>query len=90
MPIQISGCSGEHDKSPAQALVRAQDGKMAIQAKAVRAAWRIGRRVYRKHSEERGIIVAANGQIKVKWDSGRTSYFRRDKRANLHLEKAVQ
>ena len=63
---------------------------MAVQAKPVSAGWRIGQRVYRKESEERGTIIAANGQIKVKWDGGRTSYFRRDKPANVHLEEAVQ
>lgn len=41
--------------------------------------WRAGQRVSRKDSEELGTVLEANGEIKVKWDGGRTSYFRRGK-----------
>ena len=43
------------------------------------ASWRTGRRVSRviDDTQELGTILAANGEIKVKWDSGRTSYYRR-------------
>jgi hypothetical protein len=54
----------------------------------VSEVWRIGRRVSRTDKwarEELGTIVAANGAIKVRWDSGRTSYYRRNMPANLQL-----
>jgi hypothetical protein len=34
---------------------------------------------------ELGTIIKANGQLKVLWDSGKTSYYRRNKLANLSL-----
>ena len=48
------------------------------------AYWRKGQRVCRNGTDILGTIVAANGQIKVKWDGGRTSYFHRDRFAKLH------
>ena len=39
----------------------------------------------RKDTEELGTIVEADDEIKVKWDGGRTSYFHRDKPANVQL-----
>jgi hypothetical protein len=54
--------------------------------KADRLRWRIGRRVSRKDTDELGTIVDTDGEIKVKWDGGRTSYFRRYKPANVRLE----
>jgi len=51
------------------------------------AGWRAGRRVSRKDSAERGTVVEVNPEIKVKWDGGRTSYFRRDKPANVKLDE---
>ena len=45
------------------------------------AKLRTGQRVIRKDSEEQGTVTEADG--KVKWDSGRTSYFERDKVANV-------
>ena len=53
------------------------------------ADWRAGRRVSRsdkRDNEELGTIVTANGKIKVRWDSGRTSYYYRNVPANLRLE----
>jgi hypothetical protein len=44
---------------------------------------RRGQRVSRIDTEELGTVVEADGEIKVKWDGGRTSYFRRDKPANV-------
>jgi hypothetical protein len=39
--------------------------------------WRVGQRVARKTSDEFGTVteVRQDGTIKVKWDSGRTSYY---------------
>jgi len=48
------------------------------------AYWRKGQRVCRNGTGELGTIVEANGQIKVKWDDGHTSYFYRNKLAKLH------
>ncbi len=50
------------------------------------AGWKVGRRVCRPDGQDRGTIVEANGVIKVKWDSGRTSYFERGKQSNVLLE----
>ena len=46
-------------------------------------------RVRRMTSAALGAIVNVNGRIKVKWDGGQTSYFRRDARANVKLELAT-
>jgi len=46
--------------------------------------------VSRIDSEELGTVVEADGTVKVKWDSGRTSYFGRHERANLRLTEAEQ
>jgi hypothetical protein len=49
-------------------------------------AWRVGQRVARKNSDELGTIVEADAQkVKVKWDGGKTSYFRIDKLGNVKL-----
>jgi hypothetical protein len=61
-----------------------------IQTSIASATWRMARRVARtdkSESQELGTIVAANGKIKVLWDSGRTSYYYRKVPANLHLEE---
>ena len=50
-----------------------------------RATWPVGQRVSRKDSEELGTVIKINGSIKVKWDGGRTSYFRHDTQANIQL-----
>jgi len=54
-------------------------------ATANRITWQIGQRVSRTDTEELGTVVRINGFIKVKWDGGRTSYFRHGTRANIQL-----
>ena len=49
------------------------------------AMWRVGQRVSRRDSKELGTVTAINGKIKVKWDGGRTSYFRHGERGNIRL-----
>jgi hypothetical protein len=58
--------------------------KDAVEAE--RRQWQEGRRVSRKDTGELGTIVETNGNIKVKWDGGRTSYFRRNIPANVRLK----
>ncbi len=53
-----------------------------------RAIWRVGVRVIRNDTEEFGTIVDADGEIKVKWDGGRTSYYRRQAPTDIRLEGA--
>ncbi len=48
-------------------------------------SWTVGRRVSRPDGEDTGTIVEVGDQIKVKWDSGRTSYFQRGKESNVLL-----
>jgi len=50
------------------------------------ALLKVGQRVIRKDSDECGTVTEADGQIKVKWDGGQTSYFRRDEQANVRLK----
>jgi hypothetical protein len=49
---------------------------------------RIGQRVCRTDSDELGTVIDVDGDIKVKWDSGQTSYFRCDKPANIKLKES--
>jgi hypothetical protein len=35
-----------------------------------------GQRVERKDTDESGTVTKANGEVKVKWDGGKTSYYR--------------
>ena len=51
---------------------------------------RAEQRVCRKTTDELGTVVEADGEIKVKWDSGRTSYFRRGQVANVRLKKQAK
>ena len=54
--------------------------------KSRREGWRVGRRVCREDSLELGTIIqATDREIKVKWDSGQTSYFDRDPPSNVRL-----
>jgi photosystem II stability/assembly factor-like uncharacterized protein len=55
-------------------------------ATANRATWPVGQRVSRKDTEELGTVIGNNGSIKVKWDAGRTSYFRHGEAANIKLK----
>lgn len=44
----------------------------------------LGQRIVRKESTEGGTVVEANGSsIKVKWDRGATSYYRRGMQGNV-------
>jgi hypothetical protein len=54
------------------------------------AVLRAGQRVSRRDTEELGTVVEADGEIKVKWDNGQTSYFRRNKPANVRLKEPKQ
>ncbi len=49
---------------------------------------RAGQRVSRKNTAELGTVVEADGEVKVKWDGGSTSYFRRDRSANARLAES--
>ena len=49
------------------------------------AFWRVGQRVERKDGAEQGTVVAVDETIKVKWDGGATSYFRRGEWEKLRL-----
>jgi len=48
-----------------------------------RANWRVGQRVSRKNSGELGTVTQKDGTIKVKWDDGKTSYFRHKESGNV-------
>jgi hypothetical protein len=58
-------------------------------ATANRAMWPVGQRVSRKDTQELGTVIENNGSIKVKWDAGRTSYFRHGEAANIKLKVAA-
>ena len=53
----------------------------------MRSTWPVGLRVSRKDSEERGTVVEHDGEIKIRWDDGRTSYFRHGHDANVALKE---
>jgi hypothetical protein len=50
---------------------------------AVSSTLGVGERVVRKSNAEGGTVVEANGNIKVKWDKGSTSYYRRGDQGNV-------
>jgi GAF domain-containing protein len=51
-----------------------------------RASWRLGQRVSRKKTSERGTVIdVADGTIKVKWDGGATSIFKHGQSGNVQL-----
>ncbi len=52
-----------------------------------RATWCVGQRVARKDTDELGTVVEHDGGIKVKWDDGKTSYYRHGQEANVQLEQ---
>jgi hypothetical protein len=56
-----------------------------------RTSWRVGQRVARTNSDELGVIadIGLTGVVKVKWDRGRTSYFRPEDWANVKLAKSA-
>jgi hypothetical protein len=45
--------------------------------------FRVGQRVSREDAEELGTVIETGDMIKVKWDRGRTSYYHRNKPANV-------
>ena len=45
-----------------------------------------GKRVARRGTDELGTIVEVDSHIKVKWDHGRTSYFRHGQQADVQLQ----
>jgi hypothetical protein len=50
--------------------------------------WKAGQRVSRKNSAELGVVAnVERGVVKVKWDRGRTSYYRPGVPANVMLAK---
>ena len=54
-----------------------------------RSNWQAGQRVTRKDADELGTVVKINGNIKVKWDSGGTSYFRHGEPANVRRSDRI-
>src|SRR4051812_26031789 len=52
-----------------------------------RANWRAGQRVSCAGNQELGIVVEAGRTVKVKWDDGRTSYYRPEATANARLKE---
>ena len=50
-----------------------------------RVLWPLGLRVSRKDTNELGTVVEHDGEIKVKWDDGKTSDYRHGKEANSQL-----
>jgi hypothetical protein len=52
-----------------------------------RSNWKIGQRVARKDGVELGVVVNVDRRrvVKVKWERGRTSYYRPDVPANVKL-----
>jgi hypothetical protein len=56
-----------------------------------RGNWQIGQRVSRKNTNELGFVVEVErGVVKVKWDRGRTSYYRPDMPANVKLAESQE
>ena len=51
-----------------------------------RTTWPVGLRVSRQDGAELGTVVRVNGRaVKVRWDSGQTSYYRHGEEANVRL-----
>lgn len=53
----------------------------------ITSEWTTGRRVVRPNGRDSGTIVESGNRIKVKWDSGRTSYYEFGKPAFILLGK---
>jgi hypothetical protein len=53
---------------------------------------KVGQIVSRKNSDELGLVVDVDnpGMVKVKWDRGRTSYFRPGLPANVKLAESPE
>ena len=53
-----------------------------------RAKWRVGQRISRIATGDRGTVdEVSEHTIKIKWDSGATSYYRRDDLRNVLLKE---
>lgn len=53
--------------------------------------WRLGQRVARKNSDELGTVVEVDRDlVKVKWDRGRTSYYRPYRPGNVKIAESAQ
>jgi hypothetical protein len=51
-----------------------------------RSSWKVDQRVARRDSDELGVVVDVDRSVvKVKWNCGRTSYFRPEMPANVRL-----
>jgi hypothetical protein len=56
-----------------------------------RINWTPGQRVSRRDSVELGVVVSVDQHaVKVKWDRGRTSYYRPDRPANVMLAERAE
>jgi len=55
-----------------------------------RSTWPVGQRVSRKTTHELGTVIEHDGEIKVKWDGGKTSYYRHGQDADVELAEAEQ
>jgi hypothetical protein len=54
----------------------------------VRSGWPVGTRVKRKNTDQRGTVVEQDGgSTKVKWDGGKTSYYRHGELGDVQREK---
>jgi hypothetical protein len=46
---------------------------------------RVGAKVARRHKDELGTVIEMTGYLKVKWDDGKTSYYRPRSGYNIRL-----
>jgi hypothetical protein len=58
---------------------------MAQEITPARSTWPVGLRVSRKTTHELGTVVDQDGEIKVQWDDGRTSYYKHGAAADVEL-----
>ena len=56
-----------------------------------RAKWRVGQRISRIATGDRGTVdEVSEHTIKIRWDSGATSYYRRDDLSKVLLKEPSQ
>jgi len=55
-----------------------------------RHTWPVVLRVSRKDTQELGTVVEHDGEVKMKWDGGKTSYYRHGQQANIGLKPVRQ
>jgi hypothetical protein len=46
-------------------------------------SWLVGQRVSRKDADDLGTVIETMPKLKVRWDRGQTSYFDRERPANV-------